>query len=227
MDLLSDKDLQWSDIVANNRMNRSRNASGTNSYQQELKVKPEAVLQDYINKRKEVKWLDLCCGEGRALLQSAEWLAKRKMQDQATLLGIDLVDQFQPIPSHIHCVQFQITPLTEWTPSGRYDFITCIHGLHYLGDKLKVITAALAALSEDGTFIANFDLASIVVAGDPKGQYLRQLFRTHEIDYKSRSKMIMCKGPRKISMPLSYQGADDKAGPNYTGQPAVTSYYSK
>ncbi len=34
-------------------------------------------------------------------------------------------------------------------------------------------------------------------------------------------------GPRKLDLPYRYLGADDRSGPNYTGQPAVTSYYEK
>ena len=33
-------------------------------------------------------------------------------------------------------------------------------------------------------------------------------------------------GPVALSLPYRYLGADDRAGPNYTGQPAVVSYYA-
>lgn len=48
-----------------------------------------------------VKWMDLCCGEANALLQYAAELASKGVQSRALLEGIDLVDQFQPIPSSI------------------------------------------------------------------------------------------------------------------------------
>lgn len=85
----------------------------------------------------------------------------------------------------------------------------------------------MQALAEDGVFIANFDLASVIVEGDPTATYLRKLFKQQAINYKARAKMIFCKGPQTLSYQLQYLGADDKAGPNYTGQPAVNSYYSK
>lgn len=74
--------------------------------------------------------------------------------------------------------------------------------------------------------IANLDLKSIKSEGDPDGQYLQKLFRENQVEYNARRKIISCKGPREISINLTYKGADDKAGPNYTGQNAVNSYYS-
>jgi len=32
-------------------------------------------------------------------------------------------------------------------------------------------------------------------------------------------------GPRHVDLPYRYLGADDRAGPNYTGQPAIHSIY--
>ncbi|MBO9635289.1 MAG: methyltransferase domain-containing protein [Chitinophagaceae bacterium] len=225
MKLLSDKELNWSDIVANNRMNRSRNASGVNSYEQELKLRPEKLLHAFIERNGKVKWLDLCCGEGRALIQAAEWLAEKKIQDQAQLIGIDLVDQFHPVPEPVSCLRFEVMALAGWMPSDRYDIITCIHGLHYLGDKLSLLAAACSSLTEDGVLMANLDLNSIRVEKDVKAQYLRKVLKEHQIDYKARSKMIFCKGPRQLTFQLDYLGADDRAGANYTGQPAVDSWY--
>ncbi|GAB3891420.1 hypothetical protein GCM10029964_064560 [Kibdelosporangium lantanae] len=34
-------------------------------------------------------------------------------------------------------------------------------------------------------------------------------------------------GHRQVHLPVQYLGADDQAGPNYTGQPAVNSYYGE
>jgi len=46
MKLLAEKDLIWSPIVANSRMNRARKSSGVNSYEKEFKFKPENFLED-------------------------------------------------------------------------------------------------------------------------------------------------------------------------------------
>lgn len=226
MKLLTETELIWSDVVANNRMNRKRKASGVNSYEKELKFPPEKFLDKAMQVRQQVSWLDICCGEANALLQYAGELADRGIQDRVFLEGIDLVDQFQPIPSHITRLRLKAQPLNEWVPHGQYQLITCVHGSHYIGDKLRVIQVALQAIADDGIFIANLDLTNIKINGDQTGQYLRRFFADNQIDYRVRQKIIQCAGPRKISIPHAYLGADDKAGPNYTGQEAVDSYYA-
>jgi tRNA G46 methylase TrmB len=92
MKLLEEQELIWSAIVADTRMNRKRKASGINSYEKEFRFKPEKLLRDYIERFNQVKWLDLCCGEGNALLQGALHLAEHHLQDSAKLKGIDLID---------------------------------------------------------------------------------------------------------------------------------------
>ncbi|NML41334.1 class I SAM-dependent methyltransferase [Chitinophaga sp. G-6-1-13] len=226
MKLLTSSALIWSPVVANNRMNRKRQASGINSYEKELNLKPESWLNDRLQQSGQAAWLDLCCGEGNALLQYAREAAANQQQANIRLKGIDLVDQFQPIPPGIDCLQFETRPLDNWTSDEQYDLVTCVHGLHYVGDKLKVLAAILKAIGSEGLFLANLDLKSIRVTDDPQHQYLKQLFAEHDISYNGRKKIISCQGARDISFDVVYQGADDKAGPNYTGQEAVDSYYT-
>ncbi|PSL26971.1 class I SAM-dependent methyltransferase [Chitinophaga ginsengisoli] len=226
MELLTENELIWSPIVANNRMNRKRIASGVNSYEKELNFNPGMYLDKCLEERGHAKWLDLCCGEGNALLQYAVEATDKKQQDRITLKGIDLVDQFQSIPPAVNCLQFEICSLVDWEEKEQYDLITCIHGLHYVGDKLKALIKGLKAISEHGVMMANLDLNNIKIEGDQKGNYLKKLFKENEIGYNVRRKLITCEGPRDIKLNLTYKGADDKAGPNYTGQAAVDSYYS-
>jgi SAM-dependent methyltransferase len=226
MKLLTEQELIWSDVVANNRMNRKRNASGVNSYEKELKFKPETFLNSRLQEKGLVKWLDLCCGEGNALLQYAKELHGKELQDKAVLKGIDLVDQFQTVPAFISCLQFEVRSLVDWIADERYDLVTCVHGLHYTGDKIRVIQAALQAVADEGLLLANLDLNSIKVEGDPLHKQLKGLFKTNNIDYNARQKLLVCKGPRNIAVQLTYLGANDQAGPNYTGQDAVDSYYA-
>ncbi|MBC9934706.1 methyltransferase domain-containing protein [Chitinophaga qingshengii] len=227
MKLLSSSALRWSPVVANNRMNRKRQASGINSYEKELHFKPETYLNACLQESGQVKWLDLCCGEGNALLQYARTVEARHQQQYVHLKGIDLVDQYQAIPADITCVQFETRSLDGWTGEERYDLITCIHGLHYVGDKLSLLAAALRSVSSQGLWVANLDLKSIRIEGDPRHHYLKKIFSENDISYNSRRKLISCKGTRDITFAVIYQGADDKAGPNYTGQEAVDSYYVK
>jgi len=225
MKLLAENELIWSWVVANSKMNRERNASGVNSYEQELNFRPEEFLEKHIHKYGQVKWLDLCCGQGKALIQTGEWLLNKELQDKAVLTGIDLVDAFQTIPPNITCLDFEVRSLVEWTSTAQFDLITCIHGLHYIGDKIKVLTSAFESLTPEGLFIANLDLSNIHIENKDTEAYLLNCFKKHDIQYDRRSRILECKGRRQIDFSLTYKGANDEAGPNYTGQDAVCSVY--
>lgn len=43
--------------------------------------------------------------------------------------------------------------------------------------------------------------------------------------YDARRRRLRRPRPRVVRLPFAYLGADDRAGPNYTNQPAVHSYY--
>jgi len=226
MQLLSEQQLVWSPTVANSRMNRGRNASGVNSYEKEFKFRPEAFLESKIKEHGKSSWLDLCCGEGIALLQTAAHIYENGLQDKVRLKGIDLLDLFKPGDSRYKFMDFEVMSVVDWVPDQQYDLITCSHGLHYLGDKLKVIQTVLRGLNPQGLFIANLDLANISIAGVSPDRFLKDFFKKCKIEYNSRTKIIKRVGAVNISFNLEYKGADDKVGPNYTGQDAVTSFYA-
>lgn len=226
MKLLSERDLIWSPVVANSKMNRERNASGVNSYEQECRCRLEDIIKGFIDKKGRVSWLDLCCGQGKALIQVAGMLAEEGLQDKAVLKGIDLVDPFMPAPAGITCLELKAGSVVDWIPRSKYDLITCIHGLHYVGDKLKVLQRALSALSAKGIFMANLDLNNIHIVDCRSQSYLKNIFRENHIRYNARSRMLECKGRREINFGVTYTGASDQAGPNYTGQEAVMSCYT-
>jgi SAM-dependent methyltransferase len=225
MKLLSENELVWSWVVANSKMNRKRNASGVNSYEKELKIKPEVFLEEYIRQFGSVKWLDICCGEGKALIQAAEYLATKALQNKAILKGIDLVEAFHPIPPSITCVELEVKSIVEWEATEQYDLITSVHGIHYIGDKLKVLSAILERLSEQGIFIANLDLNNIHFLNGDADKHLKDIFKQYNVQYNTRSRLLTCKGPRQINFNVSYKGANDEVGPNYTGQDSVCSVY--
>jgi hypothetical protein len=94
------------------------------------------------------------------------------------------------------------------------------------GDKLAVVVSAAAALTGTGLFIADFDVASVRLPdGRPAGRVLTNALRAANVSYDARRRRITCRGRREIHLPFVYLGADDGAGPNYTNQPAVHSYY--
>lgn len=225
MKLLPENELVWSWVVANSKMNRKRNASGVNSYEKELKIKPEVFLEEYIHQLGSVKWLDICCGEGKALIQAAEYLATKGLQDKAILKGIDLVEAFHPIPSSITCVDLEVKSIVDWESTEQYDLITSVHGIHYIGDKLKVLSAILERLSEQGIFIANLDLNNIHFLNGDADKYLKELFKQNNVQYNTRTRLLTCKGSRHINFNVTYKGANDEVGPNYTGQDSVCSVY--
>ncbi|MCE3225824.1 MAG: hypothetical protein K0S32_375 [Bacteroidetes bacterium] len=227
MPLLPENKLIWSPIVANSRMNRARNSSGINSYEQELKFKPEDYLEELIKKTGKAAWLDICCGEGKALIQTARYLSTKKLTNKCHFLGIDLLDTFPEVDKEISFLKFKSVPVNEWVPDQKYDLITCIHGLHYLGDKLKAIETVVSALTPSGLFIANLDLNNIRIDKKDSSSILKKSFKENGFVYNPRQKLLQKRGTANVHFSLNYLGADDAHGPNYTGQDSVASYYTQ
>lgn len=69
--LLDDDALEKSAVVANSLMNRERSLSGSNGYGRELGLDIMEELTDRSARSACVRWLDLCCGSGRALATAA------------------------------------------------------------------------------------------------------------------------------------------------------------
>jgi SAM-dependent methyltransferase len=225
MKLLTEEELIWSPVVANINMNRKRKATGINSYERDVKLSPIKLLLQRIETNGTAAWLDLCCGEGNALIEAAITLQRKDVQHTTRLTGIDLVDHFTTIPTGINNLQFLVSSIDKWVASQQYDLITCVHGLHYAGDKLAALAKTFAALKHDGVFIANFDIASIQVKNVDTKKYLQNIFAKHGVQYNVRSHIITCNGAKDIDFGVVYIGANDGAGPNYTGQEAVDGYY--
>jgi SAM-dependent methyltransferase len=224
--LLDDDALALSAVVANCAMNRERQLVGVNSYARELGFDPLERVRVRAGQGTHGSWLDLCCGTGRALLQAADQLGRDGLADQVTLVGVDLVDYFDPIPDPDLPVELVCAPVTSWTPARRFDLITCVHGLHYVGDKLAALTRAASWLTDDGLLVADLDLSSIRLPdGRPAGPALGAMLRRAGFEYNPRRRRINRTGRQDLALPYVYLGADDNAGPNYTNQPAVNSYY--
>jgi SAM-dependent methyltransferase len=222
---LRDCELEHSTVVANCRMNRERELSGSNGYDRELGVQPLDFLRERIRPGRVIRWLDLCCGTARALFQAAEQMEHAGLTASVAITGVDLVDMFWPGRPPT-CLDLVVASIHAFEPVERFDLITCVHGLHYLGDKLKVIERAMTWLVEDGLFVANLDLANLRHDdGRPLARRIGKLFREAGIDFDGRRKRLVCRGRRVVRFPLAYLGADDTAGPNSTGQAAVSSYY--
>jgi len=207
---LDDAGLEGSSVVANNAMNRERQLAGVNSYARELGFNPVDFLLDRPSAR---GWLDLCCGTGRALSQ-----ARAALPAGVALVGVDLVDYFDPAAGGVELV---CASVASWSPGRAFDLVTCVHGLHYVGDKLGLLARAAAWLTDDGLLVADLDLANLALP-----VAVLPALRRAGLSYDARRRRVSLRGRRDISWPFRYVGADDRAGPNYTGQPAVCSHYA-
>jgi len=222
--LLETVKLHASPVVANNAMNRQRGLMGANGYGRDLGLAPLEVLAEAA-RAGSVAWVDLCCGTGSALVQAAACMTHYPMAHCMRIEGIDLVEYFEMNP-WTKILSLTAQSVEAWQPAGPYDLVTCVHGLHYVGDKLAAVAKAVGTLAPHGLFAANIDLANFRFAdGKPGGRTVAARLRRNGIEYDSRLRVIRCTGPREIDFGLRYLGADDTAGPNYTGQAAVDSYY--
>ncbi|MGD9647835.1 MAG: trans-aconitate 2-methyltransferase [Pirellulales bacterium] len=203
----------------------------------QLAVAPDVgsmlVLKPLLGERQDqaatARWLDLCCGSGLALIEAARcWQPAAGRPGQLSLHGVDLIAMFAEVPAGLGAVTFEAASLARWQTPRRYDLITCVHGLHYLGDKLGLIERAITWLTPGGVFLANLDVASLRRDdGKPLGRRLLAKFRAGGFDYDRRAHVLSRTGNATFSFGLRYVGADDQAGANYTGQEAVDSYYGK
>lgn len=222
MKLLSDEQLEATAVVANCRMNRERNLRGSNGYDRDLRFDPLAFLRDVALEHGDARWLDLCCGTGTALIEAATEIDAEKLP--IAIVGVDLVGMFD---SHdASSLDLIEASLSAWQPQPRhkYDLITCVHGLHYVGDKLRLIKGSLSWLSPIGRFAANLDRDNLKLEGGADSDLIDGL-RHAGLSYSALQKLLRSDGVRKIQLPWNYLGADEEAGPNYAGQPAVNSWY--
>jgi SAM-dependent methyltransferase len=224
MELLGDDELERSAVVANCRMNRERGLSGSNGYDRELGFQPLDFLKERPSPGTPATWLDLCCGSGKALIEAATIIRSEGLHIE--IVGVDLVGMFRCFDLTCTCLRLVEASLTTWMADRTFDLITCVHGLHYVGDKLGLIARAASWLADDGLFVASLDLASIKLAdGRAAGRKVSSDLRRAGLEYDRRKRLIFCRGRRVVDLAYRYLGADDQAGPNYTGQPAVNSYY--
>jgi SAM-dependent methyltransferase len=227
MDLLDDAHLDRSAIVANCNMNRERTLIGSNGYAKELRFHPLDPLRAIARATGNAAWLDLCCGSGKALIEAAVVLAEEGLSQQCEIVGVDLAGMFAPISGDIHTPRLTKASLTDWQPARQFDLITCVHGLHYIGDKLELIARATSWLTDQGRLVASLDLANIKLTGEVRAnRSVLAKLRQNGLRYDARKKLLICEGRRTVTFGLRYLGADDQAGPNYTRQAAVDSYYT-
>jgi len=165
--LLSTTELEDSPVVANCCMNRERDLRGSNGYEVELGFDPLEWLKNRLARQNAVRWLDLCCGSGKALIQASSSCddgGSRSIQ----ITGVDLVGMF--MPNNTGCLKLVQSSVSDFEPIERFDLVTCVHGLYFLGDKLQAIGLATSWLVMDGLFVANLDATNLCLSEPSNGQ---------------------------------------------------------
>ncbi|MEV0644958.1 class I SAM-dependent methyltransferase [Phytomonospora sp. NPDC050363] len=216
-ELVDDAELTRSSVVANNAMNRGR---GITSYGRELGLDVASFLRA---RGPGARWLDLCCGEGHADIEVGRSLPG------VEVVGVDLVDYFAGgEPGNVRWVVSSLAEL-DWAALGKFDLVTCVHGLHYVGDKLGALRSVATVLADGGLFVANFDAASLRDAGGKAlGRHGTATLRAAGFTYDGRGRRISrTGGAADVEWRWRYLGADDRVGKNYTGQEAVAGWYAR
>lgn len=223
--LFSDDALAASDVAVNSAMNRGRGLSGTNSYARELRFEPLPFLVARGARGDAVRWLDLACGEGRALREAAA-LARNRFPDlRFEFLGVDLLPP-RSLPDAAPTLKFVAASALEWTPEGRFDLITCVHGLHYVGDKLGLLARIASWLAPDGLFLGHLDPKNLRLEGAADGRRIMRALSAAGFERNRTTRLLIRRGHAAVTFPFRFLGGDPHAGPNFTLQPAVDSVYA-
>lgn len=219
--MLTPNQLLASDIVANATMNRERGLSGVNSYERELRFDIAVWLETRVRERGRAVWLDACCGAGLALQQAAAEWAGTDWGLNVELIGVDLID-FPPPP--INGVRFVAADVAKFQPAAPVDLITCVHGMHYLGDKLGFLQNAYAALAPGGLLLGHLDAANLRLPLS-WARLMRQM-SAQGIALNIKSHLLrMERMPQPLDFGLIYRGATVSERPNYTGITVIDSWY--
>src|SRR5207249_3631316 len=112
--------------------------------------------------------------------------------------GIDLVPIFDTVPTNLEFLTLRQSSVMNMKPEKSFDLITCVHGLHYIGDKLGLVERVCSWLKSDGLFVANLDLDNLKTESftNPKTR-LRKAFRNAGLEYDSRKHLLSCRGQRQ------------------------------
>lgn len=221
MKTLSQAELLASDVVANATMNRGRGLTGVNSYARELRFDAATFLQERVSAQGRALWYDACCGEGRALAEAGEQFTATDWGRRIRIVGMDLIGDFVSTGENVRLLAGDV--LTG-TLDGQADLITCVHGLHYLGDKLGFLERAYAQLALGGILRAHLDTVNLRLPYSwtqtvrrLQAQGIRMTWKNHRLHLERTN--------APLGFRLTYQGATLSAEANYTGITVVDSWY--
>lgn len=190
-------------------MNRTRGCTGKNSYQKDLSFDLMDFLRQRLIGNESVEWLDLCCGEGRALIETAAFFAgqetRENLPNNLRITRIDLAGMFRDYPAELIGLKFLELPIEDFEAARKFDLITCVHGLHYLGDKLSIIQKAASRLKEDGMLLANLELENLKLSEKKNSKRLfSDYLRKQGFEFDSRKRLLTLRGRRIFDLPLEF-----------------------
>ena len=137
-------------------------------------------------------------------------------------------DFFWPTPPDAPLrVERVVSSLRTFAPRRRFALVTCVHGLHYVGDKLGALVRMRSWLAPGGRIAAHLDLATVRIGNRPaRAADLRAL----GLSYTPRRRLVTASGPGPGPGPDPAASAPRFVGAEtgvetYTGQPGVLSHY--
>jgi hypothetical protein len=153
-------------------------------------------------------------------------LASTPGGDCITTLGVDLIGQIAQVPNEYVVVG----DVSTFNPGYAVDIITCVHGLHYVADKLAILCHFYSLLAPEGQIVANLDLMNIIVDDQPIAKWTAftkliaepkptATFKNHVLTLTKGSECSLTFG-------LRFVGASISTEPNYSGITVVNSCYS-
>lgn len=226
--MLQADELLASPVVANSTMNRGRGFSGVNSYERELHFSITELLAERVREHGTALWYDACCGQGRALVEAGKQFEAAGRGGQTQIVGVDLVNMFTP--DQAPNVTLWAADVTAFTLEQSADLITCVHGLHYLGDKLGFLEHAYALLAPGGLLLGHLDPANVRAAESGLPLWRQAARHAAQTSVKPELKGHLLRIQRTdalLDFGVAYQGASISEQPNYTGITVVDSWYTK
>lgn len=227
MTMLRPDELLSSPVVANATMNRGRGLGGVNSYERDLRASPADFLAARVQQRGHALWYDACCGQGRALVEAATRFQATDRGRAARIVGVDLIDMFAPArPPGLTLIAADVAAFRLEQPA---DLVTCVHGLHYLGDKLGFLESAYAMLAPGGLLLAHLDPDNVRALGSGASAWRQASRRAAKggvpLGFKGHVLRIQ-KTDAPLSFGLAFRGATVSERPNYTGITVIDSWYA-
>jgi len=227
MTMLRPDELLSSPVVANATMNRGRGLGGVNSYERELRVSLTDFLAARAQQCGHALWYDACCGQGRALMEAATQFQATDWGRAVQIVGVDLVDMFTP--ERAPGVTLIAADVAAFRPARPTDLLTCVHGLHYLGDKLGFLETAYAMLAPGGLLLAHLDPDNLraLGSGDSVWRQAARCAAKGGVPVVIKGHVLRIeKTDSPLAFGLAYQGATVSERPNYTGITVMDSWYA-